>query len=195
MCVSFILAPFCPSVSLPFHRVFFIHVCPCRWCTVCTREATAAPGQFLPHSGHCCSCWWFNQLQKKPPSQQWQLGPASLCLYFKRNPFLFSINNLWYISTFGGGSCSTLLLVPQKPVAKINLPLTQRLWVTTWFCLLVCYGIVLLHLHKKAFYRVTICFCLPTLSRIEQLLLEVTDDSCNISCNRNSFFGAASASP
>ena len=98
---------FLPLIFPPLSQVFFIHVCPCRWCRVCTREATAALGQFLPHSGHCCwwwfnqlqkrsllnsdnlvlshsshCCWWwwwFNQLQKKPPSQQWQLGPASLC--------------------------------------------------------------------------------------------------------------------
>ena len=120
MCVWFILAPFCPSFPLPFHRVF-IHVCPCRWCRVCTREATAALGQFLPHSGHCC-WWWFNQLQKRSLLNSENLvlscsGHCCCCWFNQLQKRLLNSKNLWHFSWEGvHGSLGSLVILLVQPV-------------------------------------------------------------------------------
>ena len=102
--------------------MFFIHVCPCRWCRVCTREATAALGQFLPHSGHCCCWWWFNQLQKRSLLNSENLvlscsGHCCCCWFNQQQKRLPNSNNLWHFSWEGvHGSLGSLVILLVQPV-------------------------------------------------------------------------------
>ena len=107
--------------SPPLSQGFLIHVCPCRWCRVCTREATAALGQFLPHSGHCC-WWWFNQLQKRSLLNSDNLvlsrsGHCCCCWFNQLQKRLLNSNNLWHFSWEGvHGSLGSLVILLVQPV-------------------------------------------------------------------------------
>ena len=134
MCVSFILAPFCPSFSLPFHR-FFLYMCALAdgaQCALVRRPRPSGSSCLTLVTATAAGGAGSTSCKRNPhlSSNNSALLHSVHCQYFKKKTTSYnSINNLWCISTFRGGSCPlwSVKLVPQKPVANINLPLSDTL--------------------------------------------------------------------